>query len=321
MAALTYFIAICLIAACVASSFVSFAAYGACQKKALAYYGVFTAAYSTEQMLILYNDYLTQNLPFNAEWGAMEDPLPHIVLGILLCQPIWLVALDFTNDCRKWLRFGPAGAFAVASIVLFLIPDMNDAVRKWILYTLRQFFFLGVGFYFWLRYLSTDTEVERARYSRKAPLVTVFTILVTLIILEDAVVMLFTNNPTFNNIFVTEFLYRRNVAEIVLSLCIAGYAMHDAIAALQLKRETPPSPEDSKKRQVREFLPYFAKRYELSPREEEILEYMIEGLDNRQIATELQVAIGTVKTHTSHIFKKTGVSNRAELFQKFWSEA
>lgn len=72
---------------------------------------------------------------------------------------------------------------------------------------------------------------------------------------------------------------------------------------------------------MREAVPYFSKRYELSSREEEILAYMLDGADNQRIASRLQVAVGTVKTHTHHIFKKVGVSNRAELIQRFWSES
>lgn len=67
MAAATYSIAICLVAACIASSFVAISAYIASRKKTLAYLGTFSAIYGVEQALILYNEYLTQNLPFNAE--------------------------------------------------------------------------------------------------------------------------------------------------------------------------------------------------------------------------------------------------------------
>ncbi|MDO5042882.1 MAG: LuxR C-terminal-related transcriptional regulator, partial [Slackia sp.] len=86
------------------------------------------------------------------------------------------------------------------------------------------------------------------------------------------------------------------------------------------KRGYPPPSEEPQQRRIHDALPYFAKRYGLSSREEEILAYMLEGHGNQHIASELQVAVGTVKTHTHHIFKKTGVSNRPELFEKFWSE-
>ena len=321
MAALTYLIAICLVAVCVASSFLSFAAFSVCRKKTLAYLGAFTIAYGVEQAFILYNEYLTQNLPFDAEWGAMEDPLTHIVLGVFLCQPLWLVVLDFTNEKRKAWEYGPIVVFVVMSLFFYLVPGVSDAMRKWLLYTLRQFFLMGVSLYFWLSYLGATSAVEKVRYRRKVPAVAVFSVLVLLVFLEDAAVMLFVPQPQMEDVFLAEFLYRRNVFEIALSLCIIGYAARSAVDALQLKRDRAIDALEPEARQMKEAIPYFAKRYGLSAREEEIMTYMLEGMDNQRIAQTLQVAIGTVKIHTHHIFKKTGVANRAELVQKFWAES
>ncbi len=50
----------------------------------------------------------------------------------------------------------------------------------------------------------------------------------------------------------------------------------------------------------------------LSDRELEILELVATGRSNREIATELYVATGTVKAHINHIFRKVSVRNRTE---------
>ena len=61
---------------------------------------------------------------------------------------------------------------------------------------LRQFFWLGASVYFWLSYLGKlILEVEKSRFRRKAPIVAVFTVLVLLIFLEDAIVMLLVAKP------------------------------------------------------------------------------------------------------------------------------
>ena len=52
--------------------------------------------------------------------------------------------------------------------------------------------------------------------------------------------------------------------------------------------------------------------YNLTRREFEVLELLVEGLNNPEISSRLFISIGTTRTHVSNIFNKLGVSNRAE---------
>lgn len=51
---------------------------------------------------------------------------------------------------------------------------------------------------------------------------------------------------------------------------------------------------------------------ELTDREQEVLELLVEGLNNNQIAERLVVSRSTVKFHVSSILSKLGVSSRTE---------
>jgi DNA-binding NarL/FixJ family response regulator len=51
----------------------------------------------------------------------------------------------------------------------------------------------------------------------------------------------------------------------------------------------------------------------LSPREEEIVRHVAQGLRNGEIAKTLSISEETVKTHLSRIFRKLGVRDRLEL--------
>jgi DNA-binding NarL/FixJ family response regulator len=51
----------------------------------------------------------------------------------------------------------------------------------------------------------------------------------------------------------------------------------------------------------------------LSPREEEIVRYVGQGLRNAEIAKILTISEETVKTHLTKIFRKVGVRDRLEL--------
>jgi DNA-binding NarL/FixJ family response regulator len=50
----------------------------------------------------------------------------------------------------------------------------------------------------------------------------------------------------------------------------------------------------------------------LTPREQDVLAYLTVGKTNREIASGLDISVGTVKTHLSSIYWKLGVSNRTE---------
>jgi DNA-binding NarL/FixJ family response regulator len=56
----------------------------------------------------------------------------------------------------------------------------------------------------------------------------------------------------------------------------------------------------------------------LTPREQEIAEFISAGLTTKQIAARAFVSENTVKQHLKRIFAKTDVRNRAELMQRVW---
>lgn len=66
------------------------------------------------------------------------------------------------------------------------------------------------------------------------------------------------------------------------------------------------------------FLPEdsFFKEHNLSPREKEVLLYVLQGFKNKEIAQKLFITEGTIKDHTGAIYSKIGVKNREEFFEK-----
>jgi len=53
-------------------------------------------------------------------------------------------------------------------------------------------------------------------------------------------------------------------------------------------------------------------RPSLTPRQREVLELIVEGLDNAQIASRLGITERTVRAHVSSVLERTGVSNRTQ---------
>jgi DNA-binding CsgD family transcriptional regulator len=58
-------------------------------------------------------------------------------------------------------------------------------------------------------------------------------------------------------------------------------------------------------------------KYNLSPREKEVLAHLLAGHTLRMVSGCLNIAQGTVNTHANRIYKKIGVNSKTELFLKF----
>ncbi len=51
---------------------------------------------------------------------------------------------------------------------------------------------------------------------------------------------------------------------------------------------------------------------ELTPRESDVLEQIVQGKSNKEIATELEISEATVKTHINSLLSKLGVTDRTQ---------
>jgi FixJ family two-component response regulator len=56
----------------------------------------------------------------------------------------------------------------------------------------------------------------------------------------------------------------------------------------------------------------------LSPREVDVLCYVLDGQLNREIAAELGISLRTTKVHRGRVMKKLGVRSTAQLFPMVW---
>jgi len=51
----------------------------------------------------------------------------------------------------------------------------------------------------------------------------------------------------------------------------------------------------------------------LSPRQAEIVEHLLRGESDKQIARALEISVPTVRTHMGRLFQKFGLNDRVEL--------
>jgi DNA-binding CsgD family transcriptional regulator len=57
----------------------------------------------------------------------------------------------------------------------------------------------------------------------------------------------------------------------------------------------------------------FCKKYDVTPRESDVIKEICNGLSNKEISEKLFISLQTVKDHTHHIYIKTNVKSRVQL--------
>ena len=97
-----------------------------------------------------------------------------------------------------------------------------------------------------------------------------------------------------------ELLFKSIHAVMQGQFWIGHEVVSDLVAAL--RNSNPPPPQQNATR-----------RYNLTSREMEIVERVVKGESNKEIASALGVTEDTVKHHLTSVFDKVGVSSRVEL--------
>lgn len=316
-----YFYTILVMLVCIAAGTISLSAYFVCRKRSHLYMVAFFLFYFLDLALIFQNEYLGQNTEFPLEvFYTIDQPALRIFFALGIIQSLWLVALDFLGEKRLWLRIVPAVGFVVLSAtVIIALPE--GQYKQWLFYSMRQIFLLWCLAYALLRYRTTKSEIEKTRMRRQEPLFLITLVLTMCIILEDTFMMLVWDPDPASATMLPLYISERNFSENFLMLAFAFFSLREAAATLRLRFKEPPVSENPVVRQqIDDLLPAYSERHGMTAREREILTLVLQGKDNQNIASELQLALGTVKAHVHNILKKTDHASRQELTRDFWKE-
>lgn len=69
----------------------------------------------------------------------------------------------------------------------------------------------------------------------------------------------------------------------------------------------------------RDYIDLYDRWLHLSPREQDVTFLTCAGYKNQQIAFQMGVSVGTVKSYLQHVFYKVGVRSKTELRLKFFN--
>ena len=315
-----YLYTIVVMLVCVASGSVSLSAYFVSRRRSFLFAAAMLLFYFLDLALIFQYEYLGQNVEYSInQFYTIDHPQLKILLALGTLEPMWLILCDFMNERRRTWRLAPALVFvATSEIVVLCLPV--DEFRQWLFYTLRQAFLLWCLAFGAYRYCTARNEVEKARLRRQEPLFFVTTALCLCVLIEDVGMILVLDASFFANAdLLPLYISERNFSENILLLALSFFTLRAAADTLRLRSKEPPSTDAPDTQEyVDELLPAFCERYHLTARERVILEEVLQGKDNQNIASSLQLALGTVKAHVHNILKKTGTTTRQELTQLFW---
>ncbi len=90
----------------------------------------------------------------------------------------------------------------------------------------------------------------------------------------------------------------------------------DLLSAIEISLYNHKSRDEESHQGVNPFSSKIIEKYELTPREVEILQLISNGLKHKQIAGQLFISESTVKKHLSNVYQKMGVQSNIDALNK-----
>ncbi len=229
----------------------------------------------------------------------------------------WYMVCEYIGERRRFMRTIPLVAYIVISLFLLAVSGESKMLR-FCYYSCRAAFMFWILLYGGIHFLRTHDEVERQRLGRYKAHCIALALLGLVMVAEDALFFLVLSTDTIAIGPVT-LTAERNYAENLLMMVCAAMTCWFALRQLSIHSSKSPVIDDTQRyRQTAEDLLVYAKRHQLTAREQEVLDYILRDQDNQNIASAMSLAPSTVKVHVHNILQKTGHANRQELIQDFW---
>ena len=198
-----------------------------------------------------------------------------------------------------------AGYF-ILSVLVFAFYGLYAVELTWLeggsfqfLVTLQRWTFFGFMVILYLAlYLVILTRSRKLPLKNEQRFIRNFGSMYLLFMVLTCTVFLLSGlHPLLPFIFIFMFLSWHLIPILFMSFFLAKY--HHPATAVQYNFEAQ--------------VLLFAKKFEISKRETEVIHLICRGLTNQEIGDALYISLQTVKDHIHHIFVKTGVRNRVEL--------
>lgn len=267
--------------------------------------------YIVDNVIIYMTEFLNS---FAAQYNKSFMNVPIIKTVIFMGNAITALACILLLAHKKISTIDYLCLFLLLIWMLFIPLMPNSALEVWLYYLPNQLFLLYLGLralYFAKRPQQTVSKTATKYLYWVAVLAIIFSVL---IVIEDSYVIF--NVDQYSSL--TLKIYNRNISEDIFSILMSSLILYALIFDKKVS---------SHKEKIKEVdsacFPLFCEAYQFTPREVEIVKLLLEQKQNQDIADELYLSVGTVKTHIHNIFVKTGIQKRQQIetvYEEFKNE-
>lgn len=320
MNTLMFFYTLAILVICIVTAVLSLAAYASSRRRFFIYgSGVFICCYAIEMTEIFFFEYTLQNQSFPAsDYYSITMPVLRTFVATASQAFIWLIAMDLLDKHSKKQFVIPVATFLLSEL-LIIVAVPYGPIHQWLYYTMRQVFLVFVGLYiFWTARKSTQVELK-ARVNNQRKHLIIGAILVGCIVAEDfynILIVPMSLAPSWLQLYLSERNFSENVFACYFAILLIIYSYH--VLSIRMQEAPEEKNVSDLDRHIEEQMPFYRNAYKLSNRETEVMRLVVLGKSNQEIADELFLAVGTVKTHIHNILVKTEQQNRTTLILHFW---
>lgn len=250
------------------------------------------------QSIFMYVDHFIDLFPISKIYLDNILPILIIILCIICNYIFYFLSKTIINTPLKRLSFVLVSLPAIWMPVLFFYH--SDRTNNFFFFLPNQLYLLYLGFCM----IKASHERARTFYSKN------FYIIATAVILSGITIFLEDAFDLFTNHFhITDRNFSRDLFAITICMGSSMYAIRFKL----LNSRYPMSDTEVKN----SFINTFDNYHKLTNREKEIFFLILDHKTNQEIADDLFLSVGTIKTHAHNIFKKLSIDNRIDLFSRY----
>ncbi|MGC6768649.1 helix-turn-helix transcriptional regulator [Enterococcus sp. LJL128] len=237
----------------------------------------------------------------------MSIPAAKTIIYLANAYCSFLIITTLLNEKLKMIHYLLLIMMAVWLLSVPLLP--NSAFKIWLYYLPNQLLMIYMGLFAWMKWRrhSAELSTNSAYYLKWAALASLIGGI--LILLEDTYVIFNLDQYTSLSIKINN----RNVCEDIFSILICvlmmKFFLHDS--------QKPVAVEEPEQNNEAVLFENFCCHYALTQREKEIFTLLLAHKQNQEIADEIFLSIGTVKTHVHNIFIKLNIKKRNQIFSLY----